>query len=43
MPDLEALLVKIVVITLAALSAARLIWQEFNNLMNDLRRKRKQR
>jgi hypothetical protein len=43
MPDPEALIVKGGVLVLAALSVIRLVWQEFNNLMNDFRRKRRQR
>jgi hypothetical protein len=43
MPDLEALIVKGGVLILAALSVIRIVWQDFNNLMNDFRRKRRHR
>jgi hypothetical protein len=43
MPDLEAFIVKGGVLALAALSVVRLIWQDFNNLLNDFRRKRRHR
>ncbi len=43
MADPEALIVKGGVLILAALSVIRLVWQDFNNLMNDVRRKRKYR
>ena len=43
MPDPEALVVKGGVVILAALSIARFIWQDFNKLMNDVRRKRRPR
>ena len=43
MPDLEALIVKGGVLILAALSVIRLVWQDFNSLINDFRRKRKNR
>jgi hypothetical protein len=43
MPDAEALLVKGGFLIVTALSMARFIWHEFNNLMNDVRRKRRQR
>jgi hypothetical protein len=43
MLDPEALIVKGGVLTLAALSVIRLVWQDFNNLMNDFRRKRRYR
>jgi hypothetical protein len=41
MLDPEAFIVKGGVLALAALSVIRLVWQDFNNLMNDFRRKRK--
>jgi hypothetical protein len=41
MLDPEAFIVKGGVLALATLSVIRLVWQDFNNLMNDLRRKRK--
>jgi hypothetical protein len=43
MPDPEALIVKGGVLALAALSVIRLVWHEFNKLMNDLRRNRRNR
>ncbi len=43
MPDLEALIVKGGILALAALSVIRIVWQDFNNLMNDFRRKRRHR
>jgi len=43
MADPEALIVKGGVLILAVLSVIRLVWQDFNNLMNDVRRKRKYR
>jgi len=39
----EALIVKGGILALATLSVVRLVWQEFNNLVNDFRRKRKHR
>jgi hypothetical protein len=41
MPDLEAVVVKGGVLALAVLSVIRLVWQDFNNLRNDFRRRRK--
>jgi hypothetical protein len=41
MLDPEALIVKGGVLVVATLSVIRLVWQDFNNLMNDFRRKRK--
>lgn len=43
MVDAEAIIVKGGVLALAALSVIRLVWQDFNNLMNDFRRKRRHR
>ncbi len=43
MLDPEALIVKLGVLALAALSVIRLVWQDFNNLMSDFRQKRKRR
>ncbi|MGH9710182.1 MAG: hypothetical protein ACRD37_06520 [Candidatus Acidiferrales bacterium] len=43
MPDPETLIVKGGILALAALSVFRLVWQDFNNLMDDFRRKRKHR
>ena len=39
----EVLVVKLGILALAALAVVRLVWQEFNNLLNDFRRKRKRR
>jgi hypothetical protein len=41
MLDPEALIVKGGVLTLAAMSVIRIVWQDFNKLMSDFRRKRK--
>jgi hypothetical protein len=41
MLDPEALIVKGCVLTLAAMSVIRIVWQDFNKLMSDIRRKRK--
>jgi hypothetical protein len=41
MLDPEALIVKGGVLTLAAMSVIRLVWHDFNKLMNDFRRKRR--
>jgi len=43
MLDPEALIVKGGILALAALSVIRLVWQDFNNLRDDLRRRRKNR
>jgi hypothetical protein len=43
MLDPEALIVKGGVLALAALSVIRLVWQDFNNLISDLRRNRRHR
>lgn len=43
MLDPEALVVKGGILALATLSVIRLVWQDFNNLRNDLRRKGKRR
>ena len=43
MLDPEAFIVKGGVLALATLSVIRLIWLDFNNLMNDFRQKRKHR
>jgi hypothetical protein len=43
MLDLEVLIVKSGVLVLATLSIVRLVWQDFNNLRGDFRRKRKRR
>jgi hypothetical protein len=43
MPDPEALIVKGGVLALAALSVIRLVWYDFNKLMHDFRRNRKNR
>jgi hypothetical protein len=40
---LEVLIVKAGVLALATLFVIRLVWQEFNNLKYDLRRKRRNR
>ena len=41
--DPEVLIVKGGVLALAVLSVIRLVWQDFNNLMSDFRRKRRHR
>ena len=41
MLDPETFIVKGGILALAALSVIRLVWQDFNNLRNDFRRKRK--
>jgi hypothetical protein len=41
MLDPEALIVKGEVLTLAAFAVIRIVWQDFNKLRNDFRRKRK--
>lgn len=43
MLDLELLIVKGGVLALATLSIIRLVWQDFNNLRGDFRRKGKRR
>jgi hypothetical protein len=43
MLDPEALIVKGGVLILATLSVVRVVWAEFNSLMNDLRRKGRHR
>ena len=43
MLDPEAFIVKGGVLALAALSVIRLVWQDFNNLISDLRRNRRHR
>ena len=43
MLDLEAIIIKGGILALAALSVFRLVWQDFNNLMNDLRAAKKRK
>lgn len=43
MLDPEAFIVKGGILALAALSVIRLVWQDFNNLRDDLRRKPRRR
>jgi len=43
MLDPEALVLKGGVLALALLSVVRLVWQDFNNLVDDFRRRRKRR
>jgi hypothetical protein len=43
MLDPEAIIVKGGILALATLSVIRLVWYDFNKLMNDLRRNRKPR